>query len=370
MKVTFVIPYDGPAGGIRVVARHAQLLRARGHDVTVVSAPRRINWLREAVKYVLYREGVLAEPREKRSYFEGVDVERHVIDSPRPIEERDVPDADVIIATWWETAEWIQPMSAAKGRKAYLIQHDETWFGAPRDRIDATWRFDMYRLGVSRWIVETVAERVGLPVALVQNSVDLDLFHADPRGKQPRPTLGMLYSPASLKGCDLGLEAIERVRTQLGDVRIQIFAARSPSKRLPLPRGAEFSRRPPQDRIREIYATSDVWLCPSRAEGYGLPPVEAMACRTPVVSAAVGALPDLVETGRDGVLVPPGDVEGMAAGMLRVLRLEDAQWRRWSESARTAAASFTWEDAAALMEGHLLAAAAGERPRELAAASA
>jgi glycosyltransferase involved in cell wall biosynthesis len=67
--------------------------------------------------------------------------------------------------------------------------------------------------------------------------------------------------------------------------------------------GAEYFHRPAQNELRSHYAACDAWLFGSRLECFGLPMLEAMACRTPVIAVPVGAAPDLLATGA-GELVP------------------------------------------------------------------
>ncbi|MEE8436080.1 MAG: glycosyltransferase family 4 protein [bacterium] len=70
--------------------------------------------------------------------------------------------------------------------------------------------------------------------------------------------------------------------------------------------------------LREEYRRCTLLVQPSLYEGFGLPAAEAMSCGTPVVATAVGAVPEVV-TPETGVLVPPGDPEAMAAGILSLL---------------------------------------------------
>jgi hypothetical protein len=60
-----------------------------------------------------------------------------------------VPDADIIIATWWETAEWVARLSARKGAKVYFIQHDERFVHMPQDRVEKTWALPFYRITIA-----------------------------------------------------------------------------------------------------------------------------------------------------------------------------------------------------------------------------
>ena len=143
---------------------------------------------------------------------------------------------------------------------------------------------------------------------------------------------------------DVCLKAIETVRRSLPDLRIVSFGAEKPEERLPLPPGSEFHFQPPQDRIRDLYARCDVWLCGSRREGFHLPPLEAMACRTPVVSTRVGGPLDTLQEGVNGHLVDVEDADSLAARLLDVLRLAPEAWRAMSDAAYATAKSLRWED--------------------------
>ncbi|MFO7170637.1 MAG: glycosyltransferase family 1 protein, partial [Chloroflexota bacterium] len=66
-----------------------------------------------------------------------------------------------------------------------------------------------------------------------------------------------------------------------------------------------------------LYSAATVFAYPSRYEGFGLPPLEAMACGAPVVAAEASSLPEVV--GDAGLLVPPDDVAGWAGALWRLL---------------------------------------------------
>ena len=76
----------------------------------------------------------------------------------------------------------------------------------------------------------------------------------------------------------------------------------------------------PQARLADVYAAADVVLVPSRSESFGLVALEAQACGTPVVAAAVGGLRFVVGDGRTGFLVEGHDPADHAERMLQILR--------------------------------------------------
>ena len=120
--------------------------------------------------------------------------------------------------------------------------------------------------------------------------------------------------------------------------------------RLRLPPYADFHQQPPQDKLKDLYARCDVWLCGSIREGFHLPPLEAMACRCPVVSTRVGGPMDIVEEGLNGHLVEVGDVGALADRVLRVLNLPTAEWKKMSDAAYHTATRFTWDEATDMFE--------------------
>lgn len=91
------------------------------------------------------------------------------------------------------------------------------------------------------------------------------------------------------------------------------------------------------------YAAASVFVFPSIYEGFGMPPLEAMACGTPVVTSNSSSLPEVV--GEAGVMVSPHDAEGFAKAIMRLL--DDADLAAdLRERGIAQAQRFTWKQAA------------------------
>lgn len=351
MKITLVLPHAGLAGGVRVLAIYAERLKKRGHEVFVVSQPLEPISLRSQVKSLLKDQRWLSDKRA--SHFDGINVPHRVIERRRPITDADVPDADVVVATWWETAEWVANLSDAKGAKAYFIQHHEIFDGMPKERVEATWSLPLHKITIAQWLVDLALTRYGdRNVSLVPNSVDTGQFYAPPRGKQSIPTVGMLYSPIFWKGCDISLKAFSLAMEKMPYLHLVAFGNENPSPSLPLPPGTSYARCPAQSTLKEFYARCDMWLFGSRSEGFGLPILEAMACRTPVIGTPTGAAPELLSNGA-GVLVKPEDPSDMARAIERICKLSDTEWQAMSDTAYGRATGYTWDDATELFEAAL-----------------
>ncbi|HEX2722976.1 MAG TPA: glycosyltransferase family 4 protein [Gemmatimonadaceae bacterium] len=129
--------------------------------------------------------------------------------------------------------------------------------------------------------------------------------------------------------------SVERIRSMIDELRlngnVRLLGAVSDAKR------------------NELLSTACVQLMPSRFEGFGLAAAEAMAAGVPLVAAAVGSLPEVVDAPRGGVLVPSGDATALAAAVERLLDDPGAR-AALSQSARQSARRFSWD---AVAEAHL-----------------
>jgi glycosyltransferase involved in cell wall biosynthesis len=105
-----------------------------------------------------------------------------------------------------------------------------------------------------------------------------------------------------------------------------------------------FTGRVGDDVLRALYRDAAAFVFPSRYEGFGLPPLEAMACGCPVVCSDAASLPEVV--GDAALLFPAGDAGALAASLSRVLD-DPALCQERSRAGRARAAQFTWERTAA-----------------------
>ena len=185
--------------------------------------------------------------------------------------------------------------------------------------------------------------------------VDLEVFTPGDRGQSRRALgLGADERIVAFVGRIQPLKAPDvllRAAAKLPDVRVVIAGGPSgsglanPDGLVRLAEELGMSHRvtflPPQtrDQLVDLYRAADVVAVPSYAESFGLVAVEAQACGTPVVAAAVGGLPVAVRDGVSGVLVDGHDPDDWAAAM-------DALFDRGPDTMRDAAiahaATFSW----------------------------
>jgi glycosyltransferase involved in cell wall biosynthesis len=141
------------------------------------------------------------------------------------------------------------------------------------------------------------------------------------------------------------LEAFRFVRRELPGARLTIVGC-SPRVQ---EAGVEVVGLVPLERVAEHYARASVFCMPSRREPFGIVYLEAMRAGLPVVSLDLGAAPDFVIENETGHRAPVGDVPGLAARLLALLR-DPAKCRRFGEAGRRLVeCQYTWERTQQLM---------------------
>jgi len=140
------------------------------------------------------------------------------------------------------------------------------------------------------------------------------------------------------------------------DDLLAVWSSLSPRPRLILcgdagwrtrvPADVEVTGYVPRERLRELYRHARAFVYPSRYEGFGIPPLEAMACGAPVIATRVGAIPDYAEGA--ALLIAPNDRDALNAALTRVLH-DDALRAELRARGPERARLFGWDRGARTM---------------------
>lgn len=350
MNITFVLPFSGrrPGGGIKVVYAYANNLVARGHHVNIVhpaglhlGVDPKDRWFGNLLKYVLL--GIT----QKYLPTDWYDLNERVCVLWAPsLATRFIPDADIVVATAWGTAEWVARYPACKGRKYYLIQGFEDW-SADRARVLNTWRLPLRKIVISRWL-EAIALSLNETSRYIPNGLDFSKFGVDVAPEQrDQNRLLMLYHRLDIKGTKEGLQALAIVKRRFPEIQVTLFGLSAP-KPDELPDGMVFERMPTQDRLRALYNQAAIFIGPSWSEGWALPPAEAMQCGCATVLTDIGGHEYAID-GKTSLLSAPKDVDQMADNLARLL--QDNRYRvQLAYAAIAEIAQYTWPHATQSLE--------------------
>jgi len=355
MRIAFLAASmpQGPVGGLRIVYEYANRLAARGHSVSVVH-PRRFpppknlrGWARYETVRILDSFSPIVPPKIE---WQTIDRRVRMLYVPG-LEARWVPDGDAVFATFWTTAEPVLRYPKSKGAKFHLIQHYETWAG-PKERVDATWRAPLHKVVVSRWLYERGLDLGCQHMQYIPNGIDGQRYRLlNPVSARPK-RIAMLFHQEEWKGCSDGLRALRIVKERHPGVEVVVFGA--PQRDGCIPAWMEYLENPPQaELIGNVYNGSSIFVCPSWAEGFGLPAAEAMACGCAVASTDCGGNLDYAEHETTALLSPPHRPEALARNIIRLLE-DDALRQRLAAAGHDRVKAFNWQRSTDQLEQFIL----------------
>ena len=347
MDITFLVPFKGIAGGLRVVTCYGNALLRRGHRVTVVY-PKRDLPFKERLKREAKR--TLLHERDSLDAFCG-----RLLEVPE-ISAEHIPDGDCIIATAFQTAQRGTALPERCGRKFYLIQGYEKVFAREGEDVDATFRLPFSKIVISHWLKELVEEVSGEhDIPILYNGRDYYLSCFDGDGITRRYDVGLLYSPVPLKRTDVALQALSLLRERFAGIKIAMFGSQDPDlvqyPDFPF-HDVKFLRTPTPEDIRSTYLNTKVWITASSTEGFCLPALEAISLGCPIISADNRGIHDIITDGVEGYIVPVGDPRAIADKVTAILN-DPALLTRMSAAGLRRADSFSWERSADQLEAIL-----------------
>jgi glycosyltransferase involved in cell wall biosynthesis len=192
-------------------------------------------------------------------------------------------------------------------------------------------------IAISRHVKETLVERLQIEperIEIIHLGLDHELFHPD--GAERRPFLLYPANPWPHKNHQRLFEAFARVRRARPELRL-ILTGTGLERLGRLPEAVEVRGRVPREELAELYRTASALVFPSLYEGFGQPPLEAMASGTPVAASRAGSLPEVC--GNAALYFEPTSVDEIAEAILAVLERPDHLVARGLERA----SRFTWE---------------------------
>lgn len=344
LKISFVLPTLSylPNGGFKIIYEYANRLTSKGFDVSLVH-PYQIkpssNLGEKFLNHLKFLKTRVAKKLNTGGWFPLNPIINNLLVSG--IINNNIPDADVVFATAWQTAKPVMNLDRSKGKKFYLIQSLESWAG-PKNEVIDSWKFPMKKVVISKWLLE-FAKSIHESAEYIPNGLDFDKFGVDlTPEKRNKKTVLMMVSNSQVKGSKYGIAALCRLKESIPDLEVNLFGAGEYEHTLP--QWMRFYKNPTQDSLRRLYNNSSIFLSPSLMEGFPLPPAEAMMCGCAVVASDIGGHREYIVNEKNALLFSPKDINKNVELLLRLIEndeyrciiahegLEDIQKFKWEDS--------------------------------------
>lgn len=305
MKIAFLmhrVPVT-PSGGVKVIFEYANYMAAQNNEVVLYykteSFMQRYRFVPKFVKNVIamfYMKFLINWfPLHKN------------IKNKLCYSQKTIRCSDIIIATEIRTVEWVYGLPKENGKKVYLIQDFEDWH-YPSSYVYKTYGYDMLKIVVSNWLKQIVDEYSNEPSFLVSNGIDSNVFF-DKRVKRDSHSIVFHYREAPYKGCCYAIKAIEKLKRKYDDLTVNVISSTNKIPKFPDYYNVYISISP--EEVADINNQSEVFICSSIKEGFGLPGLEAMACGCVLVSSKYEGVMEYAVDNYNALLVEPKDVDGL-----------------------------------------------------------
>ncbi len=328
MQVVFILPGGGASGGVRCASIVAKGLLDRGHDVRLLC--RRPDgglgsWIRSLRDKVVYPESA-----DWLSGFSG-DMEQYV-----DIATCRFRAGELIVAFGMASSGLLARLGHVPNRKVQYLHGSTPW--CP-DLMEQALRLQVPKIIVASYLRDVVASYGGNQViGVIPNGVDCRQYYSSVP-ESDRDGVGLIFSWHAAKDPETTLSVIRKLRVRRPDVPIRVFGAHRRPTEL---KQVSYRRYPTVPQARGIYSRSLVWAVCSKAEGFSMPVLEAMACGCAVVATDCGGTRDIMADGESGFLVPPQDSERIVDKVMQLLDNRDLR-ERIRNNSQSAVPQFTWE---------------------------
>ena len=198
--------------------------------------------------------------------------------------------------------------------------------------------------------------------AFIANAVDAGKFRPGVTGETVRARYGvpldhcLILCPRRLvpkNGLEFLIESLPSIRRRFSDVSVLIAGDGPERERLEarvrelgLHESVIFAGNQDNDDLPEFYAAADIVAIPSLKEATSIAGLEAMASACAVVATNVGGLPEIIEDGVSGLLVPPRDPEALALAIMRLIETPELRKQLGLAARALVEQKFTWEQVA------------------------
>jgi phosphatidylinositol alpha-mannosyltransferase len=348
VRIVLACPYAwDAAGGVQVhVRRVAQHLQARGHEATVLSP----------AFGPVSEEGVVVVGRPARIRYQGTvapicfsarsarriglaltEARPDVVHAHEPL-----TPSTAMLATLRSKVPVVATFHAFAERSTLL--------SAAAPVLRPVWGRLQIRVAVSDAAAGFVRSRFGDGLRVIPNGCDVDAFAgaAPAPGLPPGRRLLWVGRLDPQKGFGVAVRAFERVAAAVPDARLVVVGEGRDIGAVELLAPEVRSRvdlvgTVPHDDLPGYHAAAEVFLSPALGqESFGMVLVEAMAAGLPVVATDIPGYREVVRDEREGLLVPPGDAEALAAALEGVLA-DGTLASRLAEAGRARAERYRWE---------------------------
>lgn len=328
LEITYIMVWTKVCGGSKIILEYASRLAEKGHKVNIVTYDEKPTWypLSDKVNFIRV-------PNDE-------DIENYI------------PNSDVVVATSWKCIR--KAIESDKGPVAFFEQGGSHLFELDKlserkkevvsDRI----KLVPFIYTVSQYSADKIKEIYGKDSSIVYNALESSVFYPREKERDSKETSITIVGSEDFKFKNIGeiLEVIRQLK-QRYPIRLNWITQTEP--KINKDEGKDAIVNPPQKVIGDILRDTDIYICNSEYESFGLPTLEAMTCGAAVITTDTGGMRDFVVDGENALVINHHDKDDMKEKIERLIN-DKSLMKRIAENGMKTASRFNWDNTICDME--------------------
>ena len=208
----------------------------------------------------------------------------------------------------------------------------------------------------SKALAKSVADLVGRAPEIIPFGVDKNFSKVDRDYDKQSFVIGIIKDLRPVYGIDVLIKAFAGLVNKGHSVKLLIVGEGKLKgkfvnlcQQLNVQNYVTFKSRVPHSEVIDLLKNIDIFVLPSYSEGFGVAAVEAMATGLPVVASSVGGLPEVIDDGKTGILVKPGDVEALKQAIEYYILSKDVRITHGQRGREKVKTFYNWQKNAEAM---------------------
>ena len=328
LEITYIMVWTKVCGGSKIILEYANRLAKKGHKINIVTYDEYPDWyeLSDKINFVKVPENE--------------DIEKYI------------PNSDVVVPTSWKCIR--KAIKANKGPVAFFEQGGSHLFEIDRlSEIKRKVVYDRMQLPpfiytVSKYSAEKIEEIYGKSSSIIYNALESKIFYPREKERNENEISITIVGSEDFKFKNVG-EVLEVIRELKEKYQIKLNWITQTEPKINIEEGKNAIVNPEQKIIGDVLRNTDIYICNSEYESFGLPTLEAMTCGATVITTDTGGMRDFVIDRENALVIKHHNKEDMKEKIEMLINNRDLM-HKMSQDGIATASKFNWDNTILSME--------------------
>ncbi len=327
LNIVYLMVWTKTCGGSKIILEYTNRLAKLGHKITIITYDQKPSWFNLDEKI----EFIKLNPQQKM--------------------EDNIPNCDLVVATSWKNI--YSAMKANRAPVVYFEQGGGHIFDTAnldktkKEIVENRIKNVSFIYTVSNYAKEIIQKEYQRDAFVVPNAVDSNIFFQRNDNEKPKNTIDITTigpEEFEFKHVDNIIKAVSILKQKYPNIVFHWISQSEPKKHL-----ETAVVNPPQIEIGNTLRNTDIYICASDYESFGLPVLEAMTCGATVVTTNNGGISDFVKDKENGLIVKKNSVEDIIEKVEELIKNEEYR-KKLAKNAEETAKKFNWDKSVELLE--------------------